>query len=323
MIKTIIVADEDPNVRRQIKERLETEGFQIIEAEDGDMALDYALEFNPCLILAEADMPVMDGWSLCANKRNYTELNGIPIILIGEFREAADRVKAIDLEADDYITKPLQMDDVVARVYLTLKKSKERKLSSTQRLTEVRLEGELDLMPLTDLVQHFHNAKKSGILSIYPKKKQEDNRFLFPEAKIYFQSGNLIHAKLEKLKGPKALMRVLSWNNGSFHFEEKMPTCNQTIYGNIMSLLMESMRLRDELEVLKQDLPPLDSMLYINFSKEFFKWGLVHAHPNHIKILTLLNRYHTIQNMMNSTDMEDLTLAREASFLWQKGFISI
>lgn len=313
MTNTIIVADEDLTVKKEIKERLEREGFKIVEAEDGDIALDYALEFNPCLIIAEVDIPVMDGWSLCANKINYEELSAVPIILMGPFREIRDRVRAIELEVDDYISKPLEMDDLVARVYLALKKAKEKHKAKEQRIQDIRLEGDLTIMPISDLVQHLNNCKKSGLLSITRKKGRK--------GKLYFRNGNIVHAELDSLSGSKVLLRILSWAEGLFHFEEKQPTCPQTIYANIMTLLMESMRMSDEMEAIKKDLPPFEQPLYIEFSKEFFKWGLVNAHPNQIKLLSLLNRYHSLQKVMNHTDMEDLVIAKESVNLLREGFI--
>ena len=73
-MKKIIIADESSDIRQNLKDSLSSEGFIILETDNGDEALDIALESNPRLIIAEADMPIMDGWSLCANIQAYEEV---------------------------------------------------------------------------------------------------------------------------------------------------------------------------------------------------------------------------------------------------------
>lgn len=86
---------------------------------------------------------------------------------------------------------------------------------------------------------------------------------------------------------------------------------------------MDCMRLRDELEAVKEKLPPLDQPLYINFSKEFFKWGLLHANSQQIKLLSLLNRHSSLQEVMNNTEIHDLNIAKQTLSLIEKGFIDL
>lgn len=315
MNNTIVVADEDSAVRNEIKDCLEQEGFQVIEAPDGDTALDYALEFQPCLLIAEADMPLLDGWNLCLQKRNYEELRGVPILLMGDFQEKKNRTRAVEWEADDYMNKPLEKEDVVARVQLLLKRFREKK--QPVKYPKISLRGEISLMPPGDLMQHLLNTRKSGILSLYSK--------LSTNGHVYFRDGEIIHARLENsdsIKGRRALLRILTWAEGSFAFEEQDPVCQQTLHGNTFGMLMECLRLRDELEALQEKLPSLDQPLYINFSKDFFKWGLLHATPEQIKILNLLHRRGTVREVMDSADVDDVVVVEKTIEFFEKGILT-
>lgn len=120
MAKKILVVDDKQNMRAMIRDYLTEENFQVMEAENGQQALSVARKDRPDLILLDIMMPQMDGYQFL---RAYREDNNTPIILITARLEETDKVLGLELGADDYITKPFGMRELVARIRAVLRRS--------------------------------------------------------------------------------------------------------------------------------------------------------------------------------------------------------
>ena len=117
--KKILIVDDEPPIREILKCNLGKEGYNIIEASDGASAVDIALEKKPDLILLDIMLPKLDGLSVC--KRIKQSLN-IPIIMLTAKDGEIDKILGLELGADDYITKPFSVRELVARVKANLRK---------------------------------------------------------------------------------------------------------------------------------------------------------------------------------------------------------
>lgn len=116
----IITADDDPQLLRLIARNLEFEGYEVITASDGQIALGLIEKSAPDLILLDVMMPKMDGFTVCQRVREFSSL---PIILITARGQDQDKVKGLDLGADDYLTKPFSVEELLARVRAVLRRS--------------------------------------------------------------------------------------------------------------------------------------------------------------------------------------------------------
>lgn len=114
MSKKILIVEDDDNIRELLRLYLEREGFEIKEAENGAVGLSAWKAENPDMILLDVMMPVMDGWQVCKEIRSSGST--MPIIMITAKGETMDKVSGLELGADDYIVKPLEMREVIARV---------------------------------------------------------------------------------------------------------------------------------------------------------------------------------------------------------------
>jgi pSer/pThr/pTyr-binding forkhead associated (FHA) protein/CheY-like chemotaxis protein len=310
--QAIVVASESPQVRHSLKQRLEQERFTVIGAENGEQALSRALECQPCLIIAEDDMPVMDGWSMCANIERYDEIKDVPVLLISSFTDFNKRIKNITLEMVDFISKPVQLEEVVARAYMSIKKVEAARY--TQKMPQWPCpDGDLMHIPIIGLIQSFAFVQKSGTLNIRRKTGEEGS--------LFFDQGNIINAKLGPMCGKKALIRILVWKEGIFHLATKPPTVGQEIFGDCVSVLLDSMRTVDELKKVQDNLPPPQQTLRVDFSKEFFQWGFSEADPQQIKLLSLINIYQTSEAIIIHSDMDDLSVIKGISDLMRRGFV--
>jgi DNA-binding response OmpR family regulator len=113
MAKKILIVEDDENIRELLRLYLEHEGYEIVEAENGAEGLKQYKKENPDMLLLDVMMPVMDGWQVCKEIRKDSK---VPIIMITAKSETLDKVTGLEMGADDYIAKPLEMREVVARV---------------------------------------------------------------------------------------------------------------------------------------------------------------------------------------------------------------
>ena len=113
MPKKILIVEDEANIRELLRLYLEREGYTVIEAENGVEGIKQWKSEKPDMILLDVMMPVMDGWTVCKEIRAESD---VPIIMIPAKGETADRVSGLEMGADDYIVKPLEMPEVIARV---------------------------------------------------------------------------------------------------------------------------------------------------------------------------------------------------------------
>ena len=118
-VKTILIVDDEQPIVDILVYNLKKEGYNTIEASDGLTAIDMALEQKPDLILLDIMLPKMDGLSVC--KRVKNSLN-VPIIMLTAKDSEIDKILGLELGADDYITKPFSVRELVARVKANLRK---------------------------------------------------------------------------------------------------------------------------------------------------------------------------------------------------------
>lgn len=120
MERTILVVDDEKPILEILKFNLEKEGFKVLGAADGEEGLVLALTQNPDLILLDIMLPKLDGFDVCKRIR---EKSNVPIIMITAREEEVDKVLGLELGADDYITKPFSIREVLARVKANMRRS--------------------------------------------------------------------------------------------------------------------------------------------------------------------------------------------------------
>src|SRR6476660_3853456 len=111
--KRILVVDDEPQITRVLRTSLTGSGYEVRTAEDGHAGLRVAREWQPDLVITDISMPNMNGVELCRQLRAETTL---PIIVLSVKGEEKTKVEALDAGADDYVTKPVGMDELLARV---------------------------------------------------------------------------------------------------------------------------------------------------------------------------------------------------------------
>jgi DNA-binding response OmpR family regulator len=128
----ILVVDDDLNICELLRLYLTKDGYNVVVANDGQSAVAMFQEENPSLVLLDVMLPKLDGWQVCREIRKFSET---PIIMLTAKGEVFDRVLGLELGADDYVVKPFDTKEIVARIKAVLRRS----VSSTaEEVKEVR-----------------------------------------------------------------------------------------------------------------------------------------------------------------------------------------
>ena len=127
----ILVVDDDTNICELLRLYLEKEGFETVVANDGQQAVEYANKYTPDLILLDIMLPKLDGWQVCRQIRKTLET---PIIMLTAKGETFDKILGLELGADDYITKPFDTKEVIARVKAVLRRTYDSEKNSMQEV---------------------------------------------------------------------------------------------------------------------------------------------------------------------------------------------
>ena len=122
MTEKVLVVDDDTNIARILREYLEQAGFTVFTAYDGNTALHTLRRERPDVLLLDLMLPDVDGWDLTRTIRDDRSLASLPIIMITARVDDADKIVGLELGADDYVTKPFNAREVVARVRALLRR---------------------------------------------------------------------------------------------------------------------------------------------------------------------------------------------------------
>jgi DNA-binding response OmpR family regulator len=144
---TILTADDDPQLLRLVMRNLQLEGYEVFVASDGKQALEEIEMHQPDLVLLDVMMPKLDGFTVCQRVREFSL---VPIIIVTARGQDQDKIRGFDLGADDYLTKPFSVDELLARVRAVLRRAQ---FTAHDRAAAARMTiiGELAI----DFTQHL------------------------------------------------------------------------------------------------------------------------------------------------------------------------
>ena len=123
----VLVVDDERNILDIIKFNLEVEGYEVITSRDGEEALRLVQELKPDLILCDIMMPELDGLEVCRRLKSDGRTNQIPVVMLSARTQAQDKVASIEAGADDFITKPFDFSDLVARITINLIRARQKR----------------------------------------------------------------------------------------------------------------------------------------------------------------------------------------------------
>jgi len=204
MKANILIVDDTPDNLRVLIEMLSEQGYTVRAASNGPRALSTAQKTPPDLILLDIKMPEMDGYEVCERLKADKQTRDIPVIFISALQEVADKVKGFSLGAVDYITKPFQTEEVLARVHTHL----------TLRNLQIHLEDVVEertaalqtaLEHKTALLREVHHRTKNNmqviaaLLDLHAKHLEDEQaRQIFKDIRERIQSMAMVHQQLHR-----------------------------------------------------------------------------------------------------------------------------
>ncbi len=180
MSNKLLIVDDDLNICEVLKLYLESDGYEVKIATDGDEALERLGSFDPDLVLLDIMMPKKDGWQVC---REIREQKNTPIVMISAKGEVFDKVLGLELGADDFIVKPFDVKEVSARVKAILRRTHARE--STARDEVIRFDN-------LEISKQKYELKLCGRVVSVPPKELELLYFLCSNADRVFTRDQLL-----------------------------------------------------------------------------------------------------------------------------------
>ena len=157
-VNKVLIADDDNNISELIKVYFEKDGFQTVVAHDGRQAVELFKSEAPSIVILDVMMPEMDGWQVC---REIRRVSNIPIIMLTAKGETFDKVLGLELGADDYMVKPFDPKELIARVKAVLRRSETK---------ETNTEKELVFPNLTINLTNYELKINGTIIEVPPKE---------------------------------------------------------------------------------------------------------------------------------------------------------
>ena len=311
--KQLLLVDADPRSVRVLEVSLKKAGYSVTTASDGADALS-KIEFSiPDLILTDTRLPRLDGYELVRRLKEHAEFAQLPVVFLTSQKSVEDKVRGLELGVEDYLTKPIFVRELIARVNLLLaRRTQEKMATSMPTSRRTRLSGSLEDMGVVDLLQTFEVSRKSGIARINDGRR---------EARVYFRDGKVVDAELGQLRGEEAVYRSLIWISGTFEVEFCPVSREDIIPTSTQGLLMEGMRRVDEWGRLLEQLPSLKTIFEVDHEQLVERLNEI---PDELNgILRLFDGKRTLIHVVDESPFEDLSTLSTITKLYFEGLLVI
>ncbi len=299
---------------RVLEVSLKKAGYSVTTATDGADALS-KIEFSvPDLILTDTRLPRLDGYELVRRLKEHAEFAQLPVVFLTSQKSIEDKIRGLELGVEDYLTKPIFVRELIARVNLLLARRTQEKMATTSMPTSrrTRLSGSLEDMGVVDLLQTFEVSRKSGVARINDGRR---------EVRVFFRDGKVVDAQLGPLRGEEAVYRSLIWTSGTFEVEFCPVVNDDIIPTSTQGLLMEGMRRVDEWGRLCEQLPSMKTIFEVAHEPLVERLNEI---PDELNgILRLFDGKRTLIDVVDESPFEDLSTLSTITKLYFEGLLVV
>jgi uncharacterized protein (TIGR02266 family) len=245
----ILLAEDEALMAQMMVDMLAELPVEVTVARNGREALERVQAGIPDLILLDAMMPELDGFEVAAALKSNPTTQDIPIIFLTARVRVEDKVRGLELGAEDYLIKPVRREEIIARVRNVLRRSEARRAAAPPQSSLMR--GRLEVMGLPNIVQVLEAERRTGTLRLTSEGRRGE---------ILFLEGRIAYAMQGPRQGEAAVYTLLAWSTGDFELElttGEGPGDAQVVRPNQV-LLMEGVRRLDELPGLRKAVAHLE-----------------------------------------------------------------
>ncbi len=308
--QNLLLVDADLRSLRVLEVSLRKAGYSVATSGDAKGAIELMEMSKPDLILSDTRLPHMDGFAFIEEIRQRPGLADVPLIFLSSDTSVESKVKGLELGVEDYLTKPIYIKEIIARVNLVLQRKRREGLELKDQASKQRFTGALSDIGVVDLLQTIDNSKKSGVLHLSSGVQR---------GALYFRNGNPVDAELGPLRGARAIYRALVWTEGSFEIDFREVRREDVIQTSTQGVLMEGMRRLDEWGRLLEQLPDLDSVFEVNDTELLDRLAEI---PDEINgILRHFDGERSLMQVVDVCNRDDLETLTAISKLYFEGLV--
>ena len=252
----ILVVDDDNLIRRIMRDTLATIPATVLEATNGEEAIRIAKAERPDLIFLDTMMPGMDGFQTAEILKRDAATAPIPLLFVSALGTSSHKVRGLDMGAEDYISKPIDPEELKARVRSILRRTRPAPPPPKPAAPAVE-KGQLQNMPLPSLIRWLEMERRSALLHLTRGTE---------EGEIVFQDGRITSAGQGPRRGDAAVYQLLTWDEGAFNIKPPLglPSAAGTeVTAPNETLLDDGARRVGEIPGLRGVLPGADLLLEI------------------------------------------------------------
>jgi len=304
----ILIVDPDEKNLRLLAISLKKANFNVTITTDGKDALQKTESLKPDLIISETDLNSVSGFELLKTLRENPVFKDTPFIYLTRNKSVDEKVKGLKLGANDYLTKPIYLREIITRVKILLERVEQNKIGMG---ADRGFSGDLGKIGVVEVIQTLELANKTAIMHL---------AYIGHKGVIYFKKGKIVHSEVGKVKGEKAFYMMLNWFEGAFQVEFTEHNIIETITISNQGLLMEGLRRIDEWKQLQEIIPSLDTVLVIDSQ------AILSEHPEQFpsKVENFLAEFDgkkAIIDVIESLAIDEIEALKMVSQLYFQGFL--
>ncbi len=324
----VLMVDDELDNRVMMRYFLESWGYEVDLAENGQEALDKVDATRPALILLDLEMPVLNGFETCERLKENPDTEDIPIIMFTGLEATSDKVRGINGGADDYVVKTVDPEEIQARIEMILRRTKRYE-------QKAKKEQPANTNTNTNTNTNGNGSHKAAVLSGSLEEKNFPEAFQLAMAygqsgtmivqdgdklgRVYLVEGHAVHAEYDGRTGEAAFYALSVWKHGQFSYQVEEASSEKTIEAKSQALLMEATRRLDEWNLIAAKIPNFDIAPHRIASgvTDTIKFNQLDW-----KILSHIDGNRSINEVSEATDVELFEVARTVFGLLTAGVLA-
>ncbi len=303
--RKILIADHYDYDIHDLRKDLIAEGYEVRIAKTAGDVIPYVESFRPDLVLIEPRLPDFDPAEMLPRLREAAAPKMIPIVFASHPRSIDERLSWLELDVDDFLYKPYEVEEVLARLEILIKEA--QSVQDATQMSTPGFSGSLSEMALVDLLQTLEVGKKTAVLSL-----QKGGR----EGRVYVTQGEVVDAELDHLDARTALLRMFTWNEGQFSVSMMEHDRTRSIFVDTPDLISEGVTRLYRWEQLSKDLPSLQSVVLKAPDKTDVQLTRDEQH-----IMELIDGRKRMIDIIEQSKFDDIKALRLFKGLFEKGAV--